>query len=125
MGHLRPLVARALVGQRHQALAHFAQFADVPVDLRHLLQRARLHVGAVAGRIVEQRHQLAALVQVEAHLPRLAQQRQLFNVPGGIMAVTVIAADRGGNQRFLFVKRIVLLVNPVFFATSLIFIFPP
>ena len=106
------------------ALAHFAQFADVPFDLRHLLQRARLHVGAVAGRIVEQRHQLAALVQVEAHLPRLAQQRQLFNVPGGVVAVTIIAADRGGNQRFLFVKRIVLLVSPVF-ATSLIFIFPP
>lgn len=104
MGHSAPLVARTLIGQRHQALAHFAQFADVPVDLRHLLQRARLHVGAVAGRIVEQRHQLAALVQVEAHLPRLAQQRQLFNVPGGIMAVTVIAADWGGNQRFLFVK---------------------
>jgi hypothetical protein len=52
----------------------------VAFNIRHFLQRAFFHVGAVPRRIVEQVHQLAALFQIKPHLPRLAQQRQFIQM---------------------------------------------
>ena len=74
------------------------------LDIRHFLQRAFFHIGAVPRRVVEQGHQLAALFQVKPHLPRLAQQRQFIEMLLTVGAVAVFAAQRRRHQPLFFVK---------------------
>lgn len=101
---LRAVVAGAGFGQRQQVRAHILQLADMVLDIRHFLQRAFFHIGAVPRRVVEQGHQLAALFQVKPHLPRLAQQRQLIEMLLTIGAVAVFAPQRRRHQPLLFIK---------------------
>lgn len=70
---IRAVIAGAGFRQRQQVAAHTLQFADVPLDIGHFLQRPSFDVGTMPRRIVKQKDQFTTLLKIKPNLPRLAQ----------------------------------------------------
>jgi hypothetical protein len=98
-----PIIAVAMIGKVRERIAHFGQFGNTPVEIRHMLESDRFDFRTGARPVMPQREQSPDIVDQEAKAPRLPDKAQRMNLLRPINAVAGRGPRGGCEQTDTFV----------------------
>jgi hypothetical protein len=85
-------------GQIGERIAHVGQFGDAFVELGHMFERDRLHLGTGPRPVLPERQQLADILDEKAEPPRLSDETQCMDFVRTVEPVTGVAPLAGSEK---------------------------